>query len=254
MKELLSRVFFVSDCARGAVLAMTVLTAGNVLWWRLVHLTLLSAGRYFPSILSWHGIYPPFFRTYVGGASLITLYALALAVRALIALVKLLRRERRFRALRHLLLAGLCLAAGTVGAIRVFPPMYVFAMYMGADRAEPDAWVSSGFPGLPPQCWAAVFAGSLLLIIAGGLLLAAMFAAAAGKRFRDAFGPAALTLWGVLALWHLAALGVALYVSGGNAALLQTAERRFGRPLTAAGLEAMYRESGTIDADFWEKQ
>ena len=33
----------------------------------------------------------------------------------------------------------------------------------------------------------------------------------------------------------------------------QAIERRFDRPLTAAGLKALYRESGMIDADFWKR-
>jgi len=242
MKKLRSQVFFVSDCAQGAAFAMTLFVVGNVLWFSLFHLLALGIGKItLPLAVTW-GV----------GTLLISCYGLALAIVAVVGLVKVLRRERRFRALWHLLPAGLCLAAGIVGASRTFPPVAIYDM--GFERPYPWSWLSAGFSGLPPQYSAAVFGLSLLLTLAGGLLLTTMFAAAAGKRSRAAFGPAALTLWGAFVLWHFGALGAALYASRGTAKVQQAVERRFCRPLTAEGLAALYRENGKPDASFWAQQ
>ena len=54
-------------------------------------------------------------------------------------------------------------------------------------------------------------------------------------------------------MWYVT-LGMALHESREAAAAREAVERRFDRPLTAAGLVAKYRESGTIDADFWEHE
>lgn len=242
MKKLLSQVFFVSDCARGAAFAMTLFAVGNMLWISLFHLLALGIGK----------ITPPLAVTWGVGTLLISCYGLALAIVTVVGLVKVLHRERRFQALRYLLPSGLCLAAGLAGAIRTFPPVAVFDM--GFERPYPWSWLSVGVPGLPPQYSAAVFGLSLLLIFAGGLLLTAMFAAAEGKKFRAAFGPAVLTLWGTCILWYFGMLGAALYASRETAQVQQAVERRFGRPLTAEGLAALYRENGKPDAAFWTRQ
>ena len=242
MKKLLSKVFFVSDCAQGAAFAMTLFVVGNVLWFSLFHLLTLGIGK----------ITLPLAVTWCVGTLLISCHGLALAIVAMVGLVKDLRRERRSRALWYLLPAGLCLAAGIVGAVRTFPPVAIFDM--GFERRYPWSWLSVGFPGLPPQCSAAVFGFSLLLIFAGGLLLTEMFAAAEGKKLRSTFGPALLTLWGAFILWYFGTLGAALYASRGTAKVQQAVERRFGRPLTAEGLAALYRENGKPDAAFWARQ
>ena len=55
-------------------------------------------------------------------------------------------------------------------------------------------------------------------------------------------------------LWYFFTLGLALYESRACSAVRQAVEKRFGRPVTAAGLEQLYRESGKIDAGFWARQ
>jgi len=248
MKKLLSKVFFVSDCAKGMLFALTLATVGNYLWGSLFHLLLLWAGEPRP-VLLW---------TFAVGALAITLYSLSLGVVSLIGLVKVLRRERRFKALWYFVPAGVCLALGAVGVVRVFPPLYLFEK-LGADTITKsdachfDLCLSDGIPGLPPGGWAAVFFVSLLLILASGLFLTATFTAAEGKKFRSAFGAAMLSVWGVFAVWYLFTLGLALHESRECAAVRQAVEKRFGRSLTAAELEKMYRGSGKVDAEFWTR-
>ena len=256
MKKLLSKMFFLSNSARGMLFALTLVTVGNYLWFSLFYLFLLWNGK-----TSWILILLKDEDRLLWIPALvalpITLYSLALAVVALVGLTKNLRRERRFKALWHLLPAGLCLALGAVGAVRVFPPLYLMQK-LGLSYDDGmyyhDSWVSVGFPGLPPEYWAAVFFISLLLILAGGLFLTATFAAAEGKKFRSAFGAATLSVWGVFALWYLFTLGLAIRESREVAAVHQAVEKRFGRPLTAAGLEKLYRENGKIDAEFWPRE
>lgn len=246
MKKLLSKVFFVSDCARGAAFALTLLTLGNYLWFSLYHLLTLWNGKLYPRRLT---------EIFATLGTLTILYALALAVVSLIGLVKVLRRKRRFKALRHLIPAGVCFALGAVGFVLVFPPLYAIEILtcVTGDRLS-WSFPSGGIPGLPPGCWAAVFFLSLLLILAGGLFLTAMFTTAEGKKFRSAFGAATLSVWGVFAVWYLFTLGLALHESRECAAVRRAVETRFGRSLTAAGLEKMYRSSGKVDAEFWPRQ
>jgi len=252
MKKPLSKVFFVSDCAKGATFALTLFTLGNCVCLSLFHLVMLWMGE--PSISRQWGA---LLRILALGMIAITIYSFALGVISLVGLVKALRRERRFKALWHLVPAGGCLALGTVGARRVFPPVYVMQK-LGASWDDlvcySDPWVSGGIPGLPPEYWAAVFFVSLLLILAGCLFLTATFAAAEGKKFRSAFGAATLAVWGVFAVWYFSTLGLAIHESRECAAARQAVEKRFGHPLTAAGLEKLYRESGKIDAEFWPRE
>ena len=240
MKKLFPKVFFVSDCAKGMLFALTLFTLGNYLWVSFCYLLALRSGDV------------DLFISGAVGVILITLYALALAVAAVIELVKLLRSGRDFRPLWHLIPAGVCFALGAVGVLRVFPPLYVIGA-VGSGDWRGHGWVSSGFPGLPPECWSAVFLLSLVLILVGGLLLTEVFAAAEKKKFRSAFGAATLTLWAVLVLGHLFTLRLAMRESRELAAVCHELVRSTGRPLSAAGLEAMYHESGECDAEFWKR-
>ena len=247
MNKLFSKIFFVSECARGTALAMTLLTVGNYLWLSFFLMASLWLGDFVPAV----------FWSFAAGAVLIPLYGLVTAIASLVRFVGVLRRERRFKALWYLLPAGACLAAGAVGFLRFLPPVlhsvaFVDRFSDGSDFSRP--WICGGLSGIEPEYWAACFLVSLLLILAGGMLLTAMFAAAEGKKLRSAFGRATLTVWGVFALWHLITLALAMHESREVAAVRAEVEARFGRPLTAAGIEALYREGGPIDAKFWERQ
>ena len=243
MKKLLYKVFFVSDCAKGILFALTLATVGNYLWFSFFHLSALWAGTITPWIACGFCV----------GAALITLYALILAVAALIGLIKCLWRGRTLRPLGWLIPSAACIALGVIGAIRFFPPIYIFecVIYPYHKHYAPDLWLSGGLPGVPPGCWGALFLLALLLILAGGLMLTMVFSSAEKKKFPSAFGPAVLALSGVFALWHLFTLGLALYESREAAAVVRKLEHRFDRPLTAAGVEALYREGGKVDSKFW---
>ena len=65
MKKLFPKMFFVSDCAKGMLFALTLATVGNYLWGSLFHLLLLWAGEPRP-VLLW---------TFAVGALAITLYS-----------------------------------------------------------------------------------------------------------------------------------------------------------------------------------
>ena len=240
MKKLLSKLFFVSDGARGMLFALTLVTLGNYLWFSFFMMLSLCLGQ----------IYPAAWWTFVAVAALTTLYALATVVCAVTQLVKILRRERIFKVLWYLFPAGLCLAVGAVGFVRMFPPLYAIYCWCGSGSSGAFRAVQ-GLPGVAPEYWAAIFLFALVLLFAGGLLLTKAFAAAEKKKFRSAFGAATLTLYGVFVAWYLVTLGLALHASRETAAVSAAVERRFGRPLTAAGIEALYRENGRADAAFW---
>ena len=254
MKKLLSKMFFLSNSARGMLFALTLFFVGSFLWWSLLHLLVVCKGGYIT-------LFDPFILNVWGlGALLIIFYSLGQAVCALIQLVRILRRERRFEALWYLLPAGLCFAAGAVGFIRAFPPVRSLEELScglsdgkGSSIVNVNDWLGAGFPGLAPKYWAAVFLLSLVLIFFGVLLFTEVFAAAEKKKFRSVFGAATLTLWAIFALWYCTFLGLAMHESCEVSAVRATLERRFGRPLTAAGVEALYRE-GKVDAAFWERQ
>lgn len=256
MKKLLAKMFFDSDCAKGMLFALTLLTLGNCVLLSLFHLLLLCSSEISIELLLWGCDPGPLLRLSALGVLLITVYSFALAVVSLVGFIKILRRERRFKALWHLVPAGVFLALGAVGFVRLFPPLYVLTE-LGEKVSNPSnlpaRLLSGGIPGLPPEYRAAAFFLSLLLILAGGLFLTAAFTTAAGKRFRSAFGAATLTVWGIFAVWYLAALGLALRESREVVVVRQAVEKRFGRPLTAAGLEKLYRESGKVDAEFWTR-
>jgi hypothetical protein len=67
MKELLSKVFFVSDCAKGAAFALTLFLVGNWLWSGVWHLLWLYRGKLANSEEWWAGL--------IGGFLLIALCA-----------------------------------------------------------------------------------------------------------------------------------------------------------------------------------
>ena len=250
MKKSLACLFFVSDRARGAVFAATMFTIGNFLWFSIYCAASVWRGKISETLMdiSWFG------------AALITLYALVLGIGALIRLIRVLLERHEWRPLLRLIPAGACFAAGGIGFVRFFPPVAHMIYWLGPVclhedyRSEPlrTCW-GAGLPGVPPGCYAALFLLSLLLLLAGGLLLAAVFAAAEKRRFRSLFGKETLALWGALAVWYFVFLGMALYESGQAAEARQAVERRFGRPLTAAGVAELYREGGAADAEFWKR-
>ena len=322
MKKWLGKVFFTSDCARGALFSLTLLTLGNYLWLTFLYMAALALGRSY-MVLRW---------VYAVGALLITFYALMLLLCALVRLMLLLWRRRTIRPLWRIFPAAALLAAGRSGFFWTFPPLYAVYFFCTEPSDEysdtylffreweyevsefsplpvlyrcavllfvlallavggrklmamiaPKSRVAAGAAlalwsvlglgylvvfgqalyggdeiigptSLPPPYWAAVFLLSLVLLLAGGLVLASLFAAAEEKKFRASFGRATLALAGLLALWYLVTLGLALYESRRAAAVREAVETRFGRPLTAAGLAALYRESGEIDEDFWKRQ
>ena len=242
MKKLLPKLFFVSESAKGMLFALTLVTFGNYLWFSFFMMYALCAGDIYYRGPLW---------TFVVVTVLTTLYALATMVCAVTQLVKILRRERNFRSLRYLLPAVVCLAVGAVGFVRMFPPLYALYHWYGSGNSPFHEF--QGLPGVAPEYWAAVFLLALVLLLVGGLLLTKVFSAAEKKKFRSAFGAATLTLYGVFIVWYLVTLGLALHASRETAAVSAAVERRFGRPLTAAGIEALYRENGRADAAFWER-
>ena len=240
MKKLLARMFFTDNCAKGALFFLTVLTIGIFLWFSCFFIIAMVLGTLPPL---------PLFRLCIIGLVLIPLYALVLGLCALARLIRLLWRRRTIRPLWRLLPAAVLLAAGGIGFARAFPPLAVIPDPFDNHYTPPF----SDLLPLPSACWAAVFLLSLVLLLAGGLMLVSVFAAAEEKKFRAAFGKATLTLWGMLALGYFCFLGLALYESSEVAAVRRAIEQRFGRPLTLAGIEALYRESGPADADFWKR-
>ena len=240
MRKLIAKVFFTDDCARGAMFSLTLLTIGNLLWALFLHMAMLAQGRW-----SWE-LRELFYR----GAAVISLYALVIAGCALVELAVRLWDRRTLRPLWWLLPAGACLAAGGFGFLRAFPPTILFCCMCDSafnNHFDLPLFFGDGVYGAP------FFLLALVLLQAGVVMLAAVFAAAEGKKIRALFGKATLTLWGLLALWYFITLGMALYESHRAADVRRAIERRFGRPLTSAGLEAMYRESGVIDEDFWKR-
>jgi len=244
MKKLLSKLFFVSDSAKGMLFALTLVTVGNYLWFSFFMMLSLCLGRIFPAV-GW---------TFAAVTLLTTLYALAVMVCAVTRLVKSLRQERNIRLMRYLIPAGLCLAVGAVGFVQMFPPVYALCYWCNfAGRCHIGFNAVKGLPGVAPEYWSAVFLLALVLLFVGGLLLTKAFAVVEKKKFRSAFGAATLTAYGVFVVWYFVTLGLALHASRETAAVYTAVERSFGRPLTAAGLEALYREQGKSDAAFWER-
>ena len=249
MKKLLRKVFFRGECAKGAAFAQTLLIAGSWLWCGVWHLLWLYRG--------WWADFEKLMPYCLCGILLISLYAAVQLTVSFAGLVKTLRRERTFRALWYLLPAAACIGVGLLGALRFFPPLFVFAELgngspLGLLPFSPE-FVSRGLSFIPPALWAAVFALSLLLILIGCFFFVRTFAAAERKRFTHAFGAATLTLWGVVVLWYFAFLGIAVWESRQTERLRLAVERRFGRSLDAAGLAAWYREQGKPDAEFWSR-
>ena len=250
MKKLLRKVFFRGECAKGAAFALTLLLAGSWLWCGGWHLLWLCR--------SWWADFEKPMAFCICGLLLISLYAAVQLTVSFAGLVKTLRRERTFRALWYLLPAAACIGVGLLGALRFFPPLFVFAQLgngspLGLLPFSPE-FVSRGLSFVPPGLWAAVFALSLISILLGCFFFVAMFAAAERKRLAHTFGAATLTLWGVAVLWYFAFLGIAAWESRQTEVLRQEVEHRFGRSLDAAGLAAWYREQGKPDAAFWKRQ
>ena len=112
MKKFLASIVGVSDCDRGTAFAMTLLTVGNYLWLSLFLMASLWLGEFRMEVVL----------GFLGGTVLLTVFGLVAAVAALVRFIVVLRRERRFKVLWYLFPAGLCLAIGTVGFLRMFPP------------------------------------------------------------------------------------------------------------------------------------
>ena len=182
MKKLLSKMFFVSDCAKGAAFALTLFLVGNWLWSGVWHLLWLYRGKLANSEEWWAGL--------IGGFLLIALCAAVQLTVSLVGLVKTLRRERTFRALWYLFPASVCIGVGLLGALRFFPPLFVFDVLI-TDHCGPPMppdYVSRGLSFIPLSSWAAVFGVSLISILLGCFFFVRLFAAAERKRLNHAFG------------------------------------------------------------------
>ena len=112
---------------------------------------------------------------------------------------------------------------------------------------------AAGFLRLSGSGWAWLLLAGLLLLLAGYGFTAGIWAEAEGVKLRRMFGKKVIMLWEMALLCYVFSLLLALWASHGGERDKVALERRFGHPLTSAGLRERYCRSGSPDPEFWSK-
>lgn len=261
MKKLLVRILFWNAPAEGALFALTFAVIGSILWLGLLHVLVLLDIVSFAILPGRDGEISTVWLVWGVGQLLIWLYSLFVFVRACRLLGKAMRQTGDFRPMWWSLPVLLCGVAGgigvycTGGAIRhTWKTVFCWNSISGNGNVHiPIFRRFQDFFGFSNNGWIWIFCGALLLLLVAYLLTAKLFAAGGKIPLRRTFGRATQFLWGIFAAGYIVSLGCALYASSRSAGAEAALARRFQRPLTAGGLERMYRENGPIDGAFWKK-
>jgi len=237
MKAFLKKLFFVETPAPGVVTGWTLLFAA--LW-----ILPGAAGAYLC-----HG---PVFLGVVKVCFSLLLYALILEVGFLLSGAAAYRRHWLLAAARILtLLAAIGCFALTLGSIGLrwqylLGGCVKYTFWSG----ETDFFCARIVDAAGPL----VFAVAGILLLAGSYLLTARFCALGARMpFEKVFNLPTKILLVLLALSYVFFLGSALAAHRRTENTVKRLEARFGRPLSAAGLEEMYFAGRKRDDGFWKR-
>ncbi|WP_288559580.1 hypothetical protein [uncultured Victivallis sp.] len=112
---------------------------------------------------------------------------------------------------------------------------------------------AAGFLRLSGSGWAWLLLAGLLLLLAGYGFTAVIWAEAEGVKLRRMFGKKVVVPWGMALSCFVFSLLLALWASQESERDKTALERRFGHPLTSAGLRERYCRSGSPDPEFWNR-
>ena len=237
MKAFLKKLFFVETPAPGVVTGWTLLFAA--LW-----ILPGAAGAYL-----FHG---PVFLGVVKVCFSLLLYALILEVSFLLSGAAAYRRHWLLAAARILtLLAAIGCFVLTLGFVGrrwqyLFGGCVKYTFWSG----ETDFFCARIVDATGPL----VFAVAGILLLAGSYLLTARFCALGARMpFEKVFNLPTKILLVLLALSYVFFLGSALAAHRRTENTVKRLEARFGRPLSAAGLEEVYFAGRKRDDGFWKR-
>ena len=230
MKAFLKKLFFAATPAQGVVTGITLLFAA--LW-------------ILPGLTGLYLLHYPVFLGLVKVWFLLLLYALILRGRFLRCELSACRRHMPLAAARSvctILFIGCALLLDGCLAARC---ELVFCVVSGIDGAL--AKIAGNLDPLLPA------AGGILFLAGSYLLTARLCAYGAGVPFGKIFNLPTKILLVLLALSYVFFLGSALAAHRRTENTVKRLEARFGRPLSAAGLEEMYFAGRKRDDGFWKR-
>ena len=250
MKHKLCKLFFWNTSAKGVFFALTFFIVGSSLWFTFYH-TLWLSGLVTLNIMSDRSVCE--IVVWAAGQLLITLYSLAVFLRAVWRLIGKCHQQHDYRPLCCVFPA---LAVWVVGGLFCLVPLFyllkVLRCYGGEFPSSLPAWVAP-FSNLPAGWWGAAYLVAVLCMVAGGYFMVKGFAQGEGKRLHDVVSKPGVALWGVFGIVYVVFLVMAMVQSRQVAQTRSTVEQRFGHPLTADGLREFYQQQGIVDGDFWNR-
>ena len=251
MKHKLCKLFFWNTPAKGVFFALTFFIVGSSLWFTFYQTLWLSdCGLVMLNNMS--DSYEREIQVWAVIQLLITLYSLAVFLRAVWRLIGNCRWHHDYRPLCCVFPAMVVWVAGGLFCLVPLPILLkVLSCYGGFFGGLP-AWVAP-FANLPAGWWGAAYLVAVLCMVVGGYFMVKGFAQGEGKRLHDVVSKPGVALWGVFGIVYVVFLVMAMVQSRQVAQTRSMVEQRFGHPLTADGLREFYQQQGIVDGDFWNR-
>ena len=251
MKQLLRKIFFWDEPAKGAFWAITCLFVGNSLWFTLYQLLWLSdCGLVRFNFMSEH--FEREVQMWAVGHLVIVFYALTVFLRALWLLFKKCRKKCDYRPILYVgasIIEWLCTAFFCI--VPLFYLLHVLSHYGEPFSILPD-WMSM-FEGIQPHGWWKGYLIAVMCMVVGGFFIVRTFVQAEQKKLHDAVSKIGAAFWCVFWIAYIVLLGMAMAQSRRMVQTRIMVEQRFGYPLSAEGVWDYYQKQGTIDKDFWKR-
>ena len=254
LKNVLRKIFLWDAPAQGTFFSLTFFFVGSSLWFTFVQLIwLLDKSPSGPgeAMLPAAKIYEmlPFVE---GGVLLIGVFSLAVFSRSLFLFLKSCRSRHVFRPLFCLAAA---LTVSVCAALFCLTPLQLLLKGISQDGVPLGPLPAWAVPAskLPAEYWGFSYLAGTLCMTGGGFLAVASVAWGTGVSLRKAICRRIVVLWGIFWGAYFVLLVFAAIQSCRTAETIAALEKRFGYPLTAAGLEKYYRKQGYIDFMFWIK-
>ncbi|MCR5380843.1 MAG: hypothetical protein K6G44_07670 [Lentisphaeria bacterium] len=253
MKHKLCKLFFWNTPAKGVFFALTFFIVCSSLWFTFYQTLWLSdCGLVMLNNMS--DSYEREIQVWAVIQLLITLYSLAVFLRAVWRLIGNCRWHHDYRPLCCVFPAmAVWVAGGLFCLVPLFCLLNVLRSYGGVFYSSSlPAWVAP-FANLPAGWWGAAYLVAVLCMVIGGYFMVKGFAQGEGKHLHDVVSKPGVALWGVFGIAYVVFLVMAMVQSRQVAQTRSVVEQRFGHPLTADGLREFYQQQGVVDGDFWNR-
>lgn len=246
MKQLVKRIFFFGETARGSLFAVTFCIVGSWLWLTLFHMLWL-----YDACMSFNPMNERFstvIMSAVEGLLVIWGYSTIVFLCACWFLLKSCLQKHNYRPLYLALISWVFVAIG-VFVIAIITVILISELSIFISYSNSVDW--DCISKIPSDYWWWGYLVALLSIVAGVLLLVSACAKNEGKPLRYAFGKTVIALWSVFFAGQILFLGISVFANIGIDETFSQVEKRFNYPLSIEGIHDFYQSQGHIDADFW---